>query len=192
MDKSQAQTLLEQFVTSESLRKHCQAVAICMEWQAKKLGLSEAECERWYVCGLLHDFDYEQFPNPTPDGHPYQGVAILREKGVDEEILTAIMGHALYTDTPRTTPMAITLFAVDELSGLCTASVWVRPDKSIHNLEVSSVKKKFKDKAFARGCNRDDITLGAKEMGVELEAIIGEVITALREKADSLGIAGNP
>ena len=189
--RDDAATLLESYVTSESLRGHCRGVAYCMEWQAKKLGLTDTDVDRWFVAGLLHDFDYEKYPNPTPpDGHPFKGVEILREKGLDEESLTAILGHALYTNTPRITPMAKTLFAVDELSGLVTASVWVRPDKSIHTLEASSVKKKFKDKAFARGCNREDIKLGAEELGVEMDLLITEVISALRENAVVLGLQG--
>ena len=191
ISRTDAHDLLESFVTSESLKGHCKGVACCMEWQAKKLGLSDNDVDRWYVTGLLHDFDYEKYPDPTPpDGHPYKGVEILKEKGLDQESLTAILGHALYTDTPRITPMAKTLFAVDELSGLVTASVWVRPDKSIHTLEASSVKKKFKDKAFARGCNRDDIRLGAEELGVEMDLLISEVILALRENAQALGLQG--
>ena len=181
MNKESAQALLEEYVSSESLRGHCKGVAICMEWQAKKLGLTDSDVERWYVTGLLHDFDYEKYPNPTPpDGHPFKGVSILKELGLDEESLTSIMGHALYTDTPRVTPMAKTLFAVDELSGLVTACIWVRPDKSYQSLEVSSVKKKFKDKAFARGCNRDEIKLGAEELGIELDVLMQEIIDALK------------
>jgi predicted hydrolase (HD superfamily) len=182
MNRTDAQQLLESYVSSESLRGHCRGVAISMEWQARKHNLNDHEREQWYIAGLLHDFDYEQFPHTTPpDGHPYKGVSILREQGVNETILEAILGHALYTGTPRTTLMAKTLFAVDELSGLITACIWVRPDKSYQSLEVSSVRKKFKDKAFARGCNRDDIQLGAEELGVELDVLIQEIITAFRE-----------
>jgi predicted hydrolase (HD superfamily) len=157
-----------------------------MAWQARKHNLSEFEVDQWYIAGLLHDFDYEQFPDPTPpDGHPFKGVSILREQGVDATILDAILGHALYTGTPRTTLMAKTLFAVDELSGLITACIWVRPDKSYQSLEVSSVRKKFKDKAFARGCNRDEIKLGAEELSIELEVLMQEIITAFREAETS-------
>jgi putative nucleotidyltransferase with HDIG domain len=191
IQRSDATSILNDYVQSESLRKHCLGVASCMEWQAKKLGLSDTEIEAWWICGLLHDFDYEKYPNPTsPDGHPYAGQEILRKLGISEEILEAIMGHALYTGVPRNSLMSKYLFAVDELSGLVTASVWVRPDKSIFNLEMSSVKKKFKDKAFARGCNRDDIKLGAEELQVELDLLIQEVIDALRINADILGLSG--
>jgi predicted hydrolase (HD superfamily) len=182
MNRNDAQKLLEEYVSSESLRGHCKGVAVCMEWQAKKHSLSQADIDRWYVAGLLHDFDYEKYPDPTPpDGHPFKGVTILKELGLDDESLQAILGHALYTNTPRTTLMAKTLFAVDELSGLVTACIWVRPDKSYQSLEVSSVRKKFKDKAFARGCNRDEIKLAAEELGIELENLMQEVITALKE-----------
>lgn len=163
-----------------------------MVWYAKHFGQSDqtitpAEVERWGICGLLHDFDYEKFPEPvSPDGHPFKGNTILKELGFDDDIREAIMGHAAYTNTPRTTLMAKTLFAVDELSGLVTASVYVRPDKSIHNLEAKSVMKKMKDKAFARGCNRDDIKLGAQELGIELEQHITNVIEAMKLAATEI------
>ena len=162
-----------------------------MGWYAEHFKLSPQEVEKWRITGLLHDFDYEQFPEPTePNGHPYKGNAILAERGYPEDVRRAIMGHALYTNVPRDTLMAKTLFAVDELCGLITASVYVRPDRSIHTLEVSSVNKKMKDKAFARGCNREDIRLGATELGIELPIHIGNVITAMKAVAGELGLAG--
>lgn len=181
MDRNIANALLNEYVTSKSLRGHCIGVATCMEWYAKKNNLTATQIDDWWICGLLHDFDYEKYPTTTPpDGHPYKGCEILKNLSVSEEILNAIMGHALYTGVTRTTDMAKYLFAVDELSGLVTACVWVRPDKSINTLEVSSVKKKFKDKAFARGCNRDDINLGVKELGIDFDLHIQNIIDALK------------
>ena len=162
-----------------------------MRWYAEYSKKSAEEIELWGMTGLLHDFDYEQHPEPVaPDGHPFFGNRLLAEQGYPEELRSAIMGHALYTGVARDTDMAKMLFAVDELSGLVTASVLVRPDKNIANLETSSVLKKMKDKAFARGCNRDDIRLGAQEIGIELEPHIGNVITALRGSAAELGLGG--
>jgi predicted hydrolase (HD superfamily) len=160
-----------------------------MVWYAKYFQAqgNQVDPVLWSITGLLHDFDYEMFPEPvSPDGHPFKGNAILGELGYPEELRTAIMGHALYTNTPRETLLAKTLFAVDELSGLITASVLVRPDKSIHNLEVKSVIKKFKDKAFARGCNRDDIRLGAEELGIPLEQHTANCIEAMKPLASTL------
>lgn len=178
--KQEALTLLNEYTKTDSLLKHASSVATCMVWYGKKFGISDPELTTWEITGLLHDFDYETHQTTTPpDGHPYFGVSLLRDLGYSEEILSAILGHALYTGEPRTTLMAKTLFAVDELSGLITAASLVRPDKSIANLEVSSVMKKFKDKAFARGCNRDEIRLAAEELGVPLEEHMKNIITAL-------------
>lgn len=189
--RDQALALLNEYTQSSSLLKHAFAVECCMRWYASQHGLPPEEIELWGMTGLLHDFDYEKFPEPvSPDGHPFKGNQILMELGYPEELRTAIMGHALYTNTPRLTLMAKTLFAIDELSGLVTASVLVRPDKNIANLEGKSVLKKMKDKAFARGCNRDDIRLGAEELGIELEIHIGNVITAMQANAEQLGLAG--
>ena len=183
--------LLHEYTESESLRKHALSVEAAMRWYAEHFQLAPDEIELWGLTGLLHDFDYEKWPEPTPpDGHPFKGNALLAELGYPESLRTAIMGHAHYTGVPRETLMAKALFAVDELSGLITASVLVRPDKSIFNLEASSVKKKMKDKAFARGCNRDDIKLGAEELGIELETHISNVITAMRGIAPALGLQG--
>lgn len=183
ISRTQSLELLKEYVKNDGLIKHCLSVEACMRWYAKKFSEDE---ELWEATGLLHDFDYETYPQqninePNENAHPYMGVKILREKGYPEIMCEAIMGHALYTSIPRNTPLAKTLFACDELSGLVYASVLVRPDKSIENLEVKSVKKKMKDKAFARGVSREDIKLGAEEMGVELDEMIENVITAMRE-----------
>lgn len=190
--RAEAFALLNDYTQSSSLIKHALGVEAAMRWYADKNGLDSAEIEKWAITGLLHDFDYEKFPDPTPpDGHPFKGNAILTELGYPEDIRAAIMGHANYSGVPRESAMAKTLFAVDELSGLVTASVLVRPDKSIFNLEPKSVLKKMKDKAFARGCNRDDIRLGASELGLELETHVTNVIQALQKVAKELELAGN-
>jgi len=189
--RSDALALLRDYVQSESLLKHMLGVEAAMRWYATQAGCSPEEIELWGITGLLHDFDYERYPDPIPpNGHPFKGNQILGELGYSEEVRTAIMGHATYTNVARTSPMAKTLFAVDELSGLITASVLVRPDKSIHNLEAKSVIKKMKDKAFARGCNRDDIKLGAEELGIEMTVHVENVITAMKGIAGELGLAG--
>jgi predicted hydrolase (HD superfamily) len=168
------------------------AVEAAMRAYAEKLG---EETDRWGLAGLIHDFDYERFPNsahsPTEE-HPAQGVRILRERGWPEDILQAILGHATYSGVPRETPMAKALFAVDELTGLITATALVRPSKSLHEVDARSVRRKMKDKAFARGVNRDDVLLGARELGVEaeLDAHIQFVIDAMRARAAELGLDG--
>ena len=148
---------------------------------------------RWGLAGLVHDFDYERFPNdahsPTEE-HPSEGVRILRARGWPEDILQAILGHATYTDVPRETAMAKALFAVDELTGLVTATALVRPSRSLADVDARSVRKKMKDKAFARGVNRDDVLLGAQELGVDLDAHIQFVIDAMRARAGDLGLQG--
>ena len=189
MNRSDALLLMQEFTASESLRKHILSVEVCMRWYATHFKESPENFERWGIAGLLHDFDYERYPNPeAPEGHPFKGNQILKERGVDAEICEAIMGHALYTGVARATMMAKVLFAVDELSGLVTASILVRPDKDVAQLQPSSVMKKMKDKAFARGCNREDIRLGAQELGIELETHVGNVITAMRESRAAIGI----
>jgi predicted hydrolase (HD superfamily) len=151
------------------------------------------DAERWGLAGLIHDFDYERYPNaarsPT-DEHPSSGVKILRERGWPDDILQAILGHAAYCGVPRETRMARALFAVDELSGLITATALVKPTKSVHDVDAKSVRKKMKDKAFAKGVNRDDVLLGAQELGVDLDTHIQFVIDAMRRSADALGLAG--
>ncbi len=190
LDRSAAWTLVCEWTQSESLRKHMLAVETAMRAYARKFGADE---EAWALAGLLHDFDYERFPNDAhsaTEEHPSEGVRHLRGLGVSEEILAAIMGHAEYTNTPRESLMAKALFAVDELCGLITAATYVRPSKSILDLEPSSVRKKMKDKAFARGVSREDIMLGASELGVELEAHIAFVVEALKGNAEQLGLKG--
>lgn len=190
-DRESARALLSEYTASAGLIKHALSVEAAMRWYADHFGLSGEERESWGIAGLLHDFDYERYPDPVaPDGHPFKGNAILGELGYSGEIREAIMGHAHYTNVPRVSRMAKTLFAVDELCGLVTASVLVRPDRSILNLEAKSVRKKMKDKAFARGCNRDDIELGAKELGIDLEQHIANVITAMQGVARELDLAG--
>lgn len=181
-------SLLKEYTQNPSLIKHALSVESCMLWYARYYDQSAEATSEWGLTGLLHDFDYEKFPDPVePDGHPFKGNQILAELGYSNDLREAIMGHALYSGVPRTTQMAKTLFAVDELSGLITASVLVRPDRSIANLEARSVLKKMKDKAFARGCNRDDIKLGAEELGIELETHVANCIKAMQERWD-LGI----
>ena len=183
--------LMHEFTASESLRKHMLAVEAAMRAYAKKFGEDE---ERWGTTGLIHDFDYERFPNnahsPTEE-HPSEGVRILRGKGYPEDILQAILGHAQYCNTPRESRMAKTLFAVDELTGLVTATALVRPSKSVHEVEAKSVRKKMKDKAFARGVNRDDVINGAAELGVDLDEHITFVIAAMQARSADLGLSGS-
>lgn len=190
IDRTAAWTLVCEWTQSESLRKHMLAVETAMRAYARKMGADE---EAWGLAGLLHDFDYERFPNDAhsaTDEHPSHGVRHLRSLGVSEEICDAILGHADYTHTPRETPMAKALFAVDELCGLITAATYVRPSKSILDLEPSSVRKKMKDKGFARGVSREDITHGAEQLGVDLETHIAFVVDALKANAAPLGLAG--
>lgn len=189
--RQEALALLHEYTKSESLLKHALGVEAAMLWYAKHYGCSEEEQQKWAITGLLHDFDYEMFPEPTaPDGHPFKGNAILAELGYPDDVRDAIMGHAAYTGVERETQMAKVLFAVDELSGLITAATLVRPDRSLHTITPKSVKKKMKDKAFAKGCNRDDIRQGAEELGVELGEHIGHVIEAMRAVATELGLDG--
>jgi predicted hydrolase (HD superfamily) len=149
--------------------------------------------DRWGTTGLIHDFDYERYPNsehsPT-EGHPAEGVRILRGRGYPEDILQAILGHATYSGVARETPMAKTLFAVDELTGLITATALVRPSRSVHEVEAKSVRKKMKDKAFARGVSREDVLTGAQELGVDLEEHIAFVIRAMQSVAEEIGLGG--
>jgi putative nucleotidyltransferase with HDIG domain len=183
--------LMHEYTASESLRKHMLAVEGAMRAYAQKFGEDE---ERWGITGLIHDFDYERFPNnahsPTEE-HPSEGVRLLRSKGYPEEILQAILGHAQYTNTPRESKMAKTLFAVDELTGLITATALVRPSKSVHEVEAKSVRKKMKDKAFARGVSREDVVNGANELGVDLDEHITFVITSMQARSVDLGLSGS-
>src|SRR6266516_724263 len=183
-----ALSILHQWIQSESLRKHCYAVADSMKHFAQLHG---ADADLWEAVGLLHDMDYERHPNlehsPT-EGHPFVGVAWLREHGWSEEICRAILSHADYSGVSRETPLEKTLYAVDELSGFVIAVARVRPSKSIHEVGVAAVKKKMKDKAFARAVNRDDIMRGAEELGMPLDNVIAEVIAALKSDAERLGL----
>jgi putative nucleotidyltransferase with HDIG domain len=185
-----ARAILHEWVQSDSLRKHCEAVSACMRHAARQHGADE---DLWGAVGLLHDMDYEQYPNLelSDTGHPFVAVAYLREHGWSEEICRAILSHANYSGVEPETPMEKMLYAVDELSGFVTAVTLVRPDKSIHSVKVSSVRKKMKDKAFAAKVNRDDIVEGAEKLGRPMEEVIQEVIVALQAEADQLGLAGN-
>src|SRR6266852_4573537 len=184
-NREQAWGLLTEFTQSESLRKHALAVEACMRSYARKFAADE---ELWGMVGLLHDFDYEKYP--SAQDHPYRGNEILKEHGYPDEIRRAIMSHADYTGVNRETPMEKALFACDELAGFITAVALVKPGKSLAEVEAKSVRKKMKDKAFARSVSRDDITKGAAELGVELEEHIAFCIEAMREVAAELGLAG--
>ena len=184
MDRDAAWELLCEYTKGEGLRKHGLAVEAVMRHFARKHGEDE---ETWGIVGLLHDFDYEA----QPGTHPAAGAPILRERGYPEEIVRAILGHSNETGVPRDTLLAKTLYAVDELTGFVTAVALVRPSKSVMDVEPRSVRKKLKDKAFARAVNRDEITQGAGELAVELNEHIGEVIAAMRGVADELGLGGS-
>ncbi len=183
--------LLHEWVQSESLRRHCYAVADSMRHFAQLRG---ADADLWEAVGLLHDMDYERHPNPeqsAEEGHPAVGVAWLREQGWSDEVCRAILSHADYAGVQRETAMERTLFAVDELSGFVTAVTRVRPSQSVRDVDVASVKKKMKDKAFARAVNREDIVRGAAELELPLDEVIAQVIAALQGDAVRLGLAGS-
>src|SRR5947207_9105638 len=185
-----AQATLHDWVQSESLRKHCYAVADSMKHFAQLRG---EDVDLWEAVGLLHDMDYERHPNlerSATQGHPFVGVAWLRDNGWSEEVCRAILSHADYSNVSRETAMEKTLYAVDELSSFIVAVALVRPTKSIHDVDVRAVKKKIKDKAFARAVNREDIVRGAEELGMPLDDVIAEVIAALKADAEQLGLAG--
>ena len=186
--RADALALLHEYTASDSLRKHMLAVEAGMRAYAHRFG---EDVERWGLAGLLHDFDYERFPNnahsPTEE-HPSEGVRMLRERGYPEDVLQAILGHATYTGVPRDSLMAKALFAVDELTGLITATALVKPSRKVADVDARSVRKKMKDKAFARGVNRDDIVQGAAELGVELDEHIAFVIGAMQAEAEALGL----
>jgi len=182
--------ILQEWVQSESLRKHCYAVADSMKHFAQVQG---ADPDIWEAVGLLHDMDYERHPNleqSSTEGHPFVGVAWLRQHDWNEEVCRAILSHADYANVSRQTPLERTLYAVDELSSFVIAVALVRPSKRIHDVDVAAVKKKMKDKAFARAVSRDDIRRGAEELGLPLEEVISGVITALSSDADRLGLSG--
>jgi putative nucleotidyltransferase with HDIG domain len=186
--RERALALMHEYTASDALRKHMYAVEAAMRAMAGKYG---GDPDEWGLVGLLHDFDYERYPNadrsPTAE-HPSEGVRILASHGFPEPLQRAILGHATYTGVPRDTPTAQALFAVDELCGFLVACALVRPSKSLNDLEVSSVKKKLKDKAFARGVNREDVTKGAEELGVPLDEHIAFVLEALRPVERTLGL----
>jgi putative nucleotidyltransferase with HDIG domain len=187
---ARALNILHDWVKSESLRKHCYAVADSMKHFAQVRG---EDADLWEAVGLLHDMDYERHPNveqsPT-EGHPFVGVGWLRENGWSEEVCRAILSHADYAHVSRETSLEKTLYAVDELSSFIVAVALVRPTKSVHDVDVRAVKKKMKDKAFARAVNREDIVRGAEQLGMPLDDVIAEVIAALKADADRLGLAG--
>ncbi len=187
---SSALNILHEWVHSESLRKHCYAVADSMKHFAQLRG---EDADLWEAIGLLHDMDYERHPNlersPT-EGHPFVGVTWLRENGWSNEVCHAILSHADYANVSRETALEKTLYAVDELSSFIVAVALVRPTKSIHDVDVRAVKKKMKDKAFARAVNREDIVRGAEELGMPLDNVVAEVIAALKTDAERLGLVG--
>jgi len=186
MDRKQAWSLLCEYTQSESLRKHMLAVEACMRAYARKFGEDE---NKWGITGLLHDFDYEKYP--TPAEHPFVGNKILEERGYPEEMRRAILSHADYSGVKRESRMEKTLYACDEIAGFITASALVKPNKSLAEVEAKSVRKKMKDKAFARSVNRDDIINGAADLGVDLEEHIAFCIEAMKGIAAELGLAGN-
>jgi putative nucleotidyltransferase with HDIG domain len=186
MDRKQAWSLLCEYTQSESLRKHMLAVEACMRAYARKFGEDE---DKWGITGLLHDFDYEKYP--TPAEHPFVGNKILEERGYPEEMRRAILSHADYSGVKRESRMEKTLYACDEIAGFITASALVKPNKSLAEVEAKSVRKKMKDKAFARSVNRDDIINGAADLGVDLEEHIAFCIEAMKGIAGELGLAGS-
>ena len=185
-----ASNILHDWVQSESLRKHCYAVADSMKHFAQLRG---EDTDLWETVGLLHDMDYERHPNlerSSTEGHPFVGVAWLRDHGWSEEVCRAILSHADYANVSRETVLEKTLYAIDELSSFVVAVALVRPTKSIQDVDVRAVKKKMKDKAFARAVNREDIMRGSEELGMPLDTVIAEVITALNADAERLGLLG--
>jgi len=190
--RDEAWKLLCEYTQNENLRKHALAVEACVRAYARKAGADE---ELWGLAALLHDFDYERWPNDAhhpSEEHPSEGAKILRARGYSEEMIRAILSHADYTGVARQSALEHTLFACDELAGFLTACALVKPGKSILEVEPDSVKRKLKDKAFARGVNREDVRKGAEELGVPLEEHIAFCIQAMRAAADALGLRGNP
>jgi len=185
MTRSEAWGLLTEYTQSESLRKHALAAEACLRAYARKFGADE---ELWGVVGLIHDFDYERYP--TAEEHPYKGNEILKERGIAEEVRRAIMSHADYTGVTRDSRLEKALFACDELAGFITATALVKPNKSLAEVDARSVRKRMKDKAFARAVSREDIIKGAAELGVDLDEHIAFCIEAMRGIAGDLGLAG--
>src|SRR5215475_4993578 len=186
MDRNAAWCLLTEFTQSESLRKHALAVEACMRAYARKLGGDE---DLWGMVGLIHDFDYDRWP--SQQDHPYKGNEILKERGYSDEVRRAIMSHAEYSGVTRDTPMEKALFACDELAGFITAVALIKPSKSLAEVDVKSVRKRMKDKAFARKVNRDDIVQGAAALGVDLDEHIGLCLEAMKPIATELGLDGS-
>jgi predicted hydrolase (HD superfamily) len=190
LDRDRALALMHEYTPSDALRKHMYAVELAMRAMAARAGEDQ---DAWGLVGLVHDFDYERFPNAAhsaTEEHPAEGVRILTGLGLPEASGRAILGHAPYTRVPRDTPLARALFAVDELCGFLVACALVRPSRSLKDLEVPSVRKKLKDKAFARGVSRDDVIQGAAELGVPLEEHIAFVLESLRPHEQRLGLGG--
>jgi predicted hydrolase (HD superfamily) len=185
LSRDAAWSLLTEWTKSESLRKHALAVEAAVRGYARKFGASEDE---WGIVGLLHDFDYERYP--TLDNHPFRGCEELQRRGYPEWVTRAILSHAQYSGVPRESPLEKSLFACDEMAGFVTAASLVRPSKSVLDLEASSVIKRMKDKAFAKGVSRDDLRQGAEELGLPLDEHVTNVITFLRERAEALGLRG--
>jgi putative nucleotidyltransferase with HDIG domain len=186
LTRDTAWSLLTEYTKSESLLKHAMAVEAAVRGYARRF---EEDEDVWGFVGLIHDFDYERWPDP--ENHPFRGVEILRERGCPEFILRAILSHADYSGVPRETRLEHTLYACDEMAGFVTAAALVRPTRSVLDLEASSVKKRMKDKAFARAVSREDLLRGAGELGLPLEEHIANVIVSLRERADALGLRGS-
>ena len=190
MNREESWNLLREWTESDSLLKHMLAVEAAMRAYARRFGEDE---ERWALAGLLHDFDYERWPNAERSAtaeHPSEGVRLLRERGYPDDVCEAILGHAEYTGVPRTTRMARTLFAVDELTGLVTATALVKPSRRVADVDVAGIRKRMKDKAFARGVSREDVVRGAEELGVDLDEHVQFVIEAMKGVAAEIGLAG--
>ena len=188
IDRDDAWNLMSEWTEGDSLRKHMLAVEAAMRAYAERF---DEDAETWGLAGLLHDFDYERYPNAAhsaTEEHPSEGVRQLRARGYPEEVLQAILGHATYTGVARETRMAKALFAVDELTGLITATALVKPSRSLAEVDAKGVRKRMKDKAFARGVNRDDVIQGAAELGVDLDDHVAFVIEAMRREAPALGL----
>jgi len=185
LSRDAAWSLLTEWTKSESLRKHALAVEAAVRGYARKFGANEDE---WGIVGLLHDFDYERYP--TLDNHPFRGCEELQRRGYPEWVTRAILSHAQYSGVPRESPLEKSLFACDEMAGFVTAASLVRPSKSVLDLEASSVIKRMKDKAFAKGVSRDDLRQGAEELGLPFDEHVTNVITFLRERAEALGLRG--
>jgi predicted hydrolase (HD superfamily) len=183
--RAEAWALLTEWTKSESLRKHALAVEAAVRGYARRFGEDE---EAWAIVGILHDFDYERYP--TSDDHPFRGCDELRRRGYPEWVMRAILSHAQYSGVPRESRLEKSLFACDEMAGFVTAAALVRPSKSVLDLEASSVIKRMKDKAFARAVSRDDLRIGAQELGLPLDQHVTNVIESLREQADALGLRG--